>query len=75
MDEPTQNSEIARLRRRIADEYQAAQRGLTSLASGTAMHQFINARLERMGASHQALKHLLGEQEATRILAETLEDL
>lgn len=69
------HSEIARLRRRIADEYQAAQRGLTGLASGTAIHQFITTRLERIGASHQALKHLLGEQEATRILAETLEDL
>jgi hypothetical protein len=69
------HSEVARLRQRIANEYLAAQRGLIGLASGIATHQFITAHLERMGASHQALKHLVGEQEAARILAETLEGL
>ncbi len=43
------HSEVARLRQQIADEFLAAQRGLTSLASSTAMHQIIIARLERMG--------------------------
>lgn len=75
MSEDENTSEIARLRQRIADEYLAAQRGLTALAYGTAKHKFITARLERMGAHHQALKHLVGEQEATRMMAETLEEL
>jgi len=75
MSEHVNHSEITRLRQRITDEYLAAQRGLTGLASGVAMHQFITARLEKMGASHQELKHLVGEQEAARILAETLEGL
>src|SRR6266699_4239491 len=55
ISEHENHSEIACLRQRITNECLAAQRGLTGLASGTAMHQFITARLERMGASHQVL--------------------
>lgn len=66
-------SEIARLRQRIADEYQAAQRGLSGLCLGTAKHEFITARMEQIGTCHEALKGLVGDGEATRILAETLE--
>jgi hypothetical protein len=40
-------SEVARLRQRIELEHQAAQRGLTSLAWGTSMHEFIIARMQR----------------------------
>jgi hypothetical protein len=68
-------SEIARLRQRIADEYIAATRGLTGLAYGTAEHAFITRRMERIGVYHDTLKHLVGEQEATRMMAETLEAL
>lgn len=66
-------SEIARLRQRMADEYLAAQRGLTGLCFGTAKHTFITARLEQIGACHEALRHLVGADEATRIMTETLE--
>jgi hypothetical protein len=75
MDAPENRSEVARLRQRIAQEYDAATRGLTGLASGTAKHAFITRRMEQMGACHEMLKHLVGEQEATRMLAETLEAL
>ena len=69
------HSEIARLRQRIAEEYEAATRGLSGFASGSAKHQFITKRMERIGSYHETLQHLVGEQEATRIVAETLETL
>jgi hypothetical protein len=56
MDRQENQSEIARLRQRIAEEYEAAMRGLSGFASGSA-------------------RHLVGEQEATRLMAETLETL
>jgi hypothetical protein len=68
-------SEVARLRQRIAEEYEAAMRGLTGLAAGTATHEFITKRMEQMGACHETLKQLVGEQEAARMLAQTLEAL
>ncbi len=73
MDTPENHSEIARLRQRIAEEYEAAMRGLSGLAYGTATHEFITKRMEQMHTYHETLQRLVGEQEATRILAETLE--
>ena len=67
------HSEVARLRQRIAEEYEAAQRGLTGLCLGTAKHAFITARMEQIGTCHEALKGLVGEGEAARIMTETLE--
>jgi len=75
MNTPENHSEIARLRQRIAEEYEAAMRGLSGLAYGTANHAFITSRMEQMGTYHETLQHLVGEQEATRMLAETLEAL
>lgn len=75
MDTQENRSEVARLRQRIAQEYEAARRGLTGLAYGTATHEFITRRMEQIGSCHETLKHLVGEQEATRMLAETLEAL
>jgi hypothetical protein len=68
-------SEVARVLRQIELEYKAAQRGLSALAAGTARHDFINARMENIGTCHQTLKGLLGEQEASKVLTETLERL
>ncbi len=73
MHEHDHRSEIARLRLRIAEEYEAATRGLTGFASGSATHQFITQRMEHIGIYHETLQHLVGEQEAIRIVAETLE--
>jgi hypothetical protein len=67
-------SEVAQLRQRIAEEYQAAKWGLSGLACGTAQHIFITARMENMSRCHEQLSILVGsEQEATRLVAETLE--
>ncbi len=75
MDTPESHSEVARLRQRIAEEYEAAMRGLTGFAYGTAKHEFITRRMEQIGTCHETLKQLVGEQEATRMLAETLQAL
>jgi hypothetical protein len=75
MNTQENHSEIARLQQRIAEEYEAAMRGLTGFASGSAKHQFITRRMEQIGACHETLQHLVGEQEAIRMMAETLEAL
>ena len=75
MDRQENHSEIARLQQRIAEEYEAARHGLTGLASGSARHHFITRRMEQMGTYQETLQRLVGEQEATRLMAETLETL
>jgi hypothetical protein len=66
-------SEVAQLRQQIAEEYQAAKWGLIGLASGASHHAFITAKMERMGRYHERLITLVGSEQATRLLAETLE--
>ena len=75
MDVSNNQSEVARLRQQIADEYIAAQRALNGLAFGTSKHQYITARMERMHVCHSALKDIVGEHEATRMMNDTLADL
>ena len=71
----SEQSEVARLKQQIAIEYLAAKQGFSGLALGTAQHQFITHRMERMSMCHDELKELVGEQEAARMLTETLETL
>lgn len=66
-------SEVARLRQQIRLEYEAAQQGLTGLAEGNAQHAFITRKMENMEICYTMLKDLLGETQATRLFAETLE--
>jgi hypothetical protein len=73
MDETENTSEVARLLRQIELEYEAAQRGMYGFAAGTAKHEFITARMESMGRCHEKLITLVGEQEATKALAQALE--
>jgi len=68
-------SEVARLRRHIADEYLAAKQGLTGLACGVPRHDFITARMEKLGQYQEQLNALLGEDQGISLLAETLADL
>ena len=42
-------SEVAQLRKPVADEYLLAQWGLTGLAYGTAQHRFITSKEEKEG--------------------------
>lgn len=70
---PESISEVARLRAQIEQEYAAGMWALSGLASGTARHDFINARLEHMERSHARLSELIGEERATAILCEVFE--
>jgi len=66
-----QRSEVARLLSQISEEYEAAQRGLTGLGSGTSQHAFITARMENMGQLHGQLQSLVGDI-AIAMIAEQL---
>jgi hypothetical protein len=66
-------SEVARLRERLEREYQAAEWGLHGLAAGVSRHEFITAKMERMGECHQQLAQLIGTDEATRMLVEIID--
>lgn len=68
-----QQSEVARLRQQIALEYEAATRGLNGLALGTGQHLFITKRMENIAVYHETLKQMVGEQEASKVLVEVLE--
>lgn len=58
------HSEIARLRQRIAEEYEATMRGSTGFASDSAEHQLVTKPVEQIGTCLRE-----------RVLAETLEAL
>ncbi len=73
MDALESKSEVARLMQQIELEYEAAQRGMYGFAAGTAKHEFITARMENMGKCHEKLIALVGEREATKALAQALE--
>ena len=68
-------SEVARILNQIQAEYESGTRGLCGLAAGTAKHQFITARMERIGQLHSALGKIVGEDHATALLVSTLEDV
>ncbi|GLV59040.1 hypothetical protein KDH_58680 [Dictyobacter sp. S3.2.2.5] len=64
------HSEVALLRKKILEEYEAMERGLTGLASGTAKHAFIDARMRRVDRYHDQLMQYVGETEATLTVCE-----
>lgn len=68
-------SEVAQLLEQIELEYQAAQRGLSGLSDGTSRHDFIRHKMENMHDYHQALSELVGQDEATRLVATRLEKI
>lgn len=65
-------SEVAKIRQRIEEEYTAAQRALHAPAMA-GKHEFITARMENMGQAHAELQDILGEEEATKLVAATLD--
>ncbi len=67
-------SEVACVLEQIELEFQAAQRGLYGLAFGTAKHEFITNKMEQMGRLHEKLQTIVGEAQAVKLLAETLEN-
>ena len=73
MEERENKSEVARIMRQIELEYEAAQRGMYGYAAGVAKHEFITARMVNIGACHEQLKTLVGEEQAVVALAQALE--
>ncbi len=71
----TGHSEIARMRQQIAAEYLSAQLGFFGLAEGTTRHSFITTKMERMGASFEALAEMMGKDQAIQIVAQTLQEV
>jgi hypothetical protein len=69
------NSEVARLVAQICTEYEAAQRGMYSLREGSARHQFINAKMERIGTLKNELAEHIGDAaEAMTMIVEALSE-
>ncbi len=67
-------SEVANLLSRITAEYEAAQHGLSGLAYGTAQHEFISARMEKMGQLHSELQSIVGDA-AISLIVDALENV
>ncbi len=73
MNNTENHSEVARLMQQISEANEAAYQALYGLAAGVSRHAFITAKMERIGECHEALKALVGEHEADKLLAATLE--
>jgi hypothetical protein len=65
-------SEVARLRYRIDQEYRAAELALYGFAAGVSRHDFINAKMDRVGECRKELAQFVGDLEATRICVEVM---
>jgi len=63
-------SEVARLRYQIEQEYRAAELAMNGFAMGVSRHDFINAKMERVGECRKELAQFVGDLEATRICVE-----
>ncbi len=67
-------SEVAQLRAQIELACESAMRGMTDFAI-VASHETINARMEKLSEQlclfQQELTTLIGENQATRLIAET----
>jgi hypothetical protein len=63
-------SEVARLRQQIELELEAMQRGLTGIAAGTARHDFIHAKMQRIGSCQDKLAEHVGTTTATTMVCQ-----
>jgi hypothetical protein len=63
-------SEVAHLREQVELEYESMMRGLNGFAEGSAIHEFISARMARVESYHDDLAREVGEYEATQIICE-----
>lgn len=69
------NSEIARLRQQINDEYTAAYCGLHGIAEGSARHDFITKRMQNMQIAYERMAGLVGADEAIALVVNTIETI
>lgn len=66
------SSEVARLMQRIQEEYEAAEQALHAPAM-VAKHEFISKRMENMQQAHAELQMIVGEHEAIKLVAQSLD--
>jgi hypothetical protein len=66
------NSEVARLLESIRLSYESAYFAMHGTAI-VSQHEFITTRMENMQKAHAQLQTIVGEQEAAKLLADTLE--
>ena len=65
-------SEVALLLEQIELEYQGAANGLHGLAEGSTRHEVINTKMEHIGGHLEQLKTLVGEEQALKLVTETM---
>ncbi|QBD79179.1 hypothetical protein EPA93_25645 [Ktedonosporobacter rubrisoli] len=65
-----QGSEIARLRQQITEEIEAMKLGFSGLATGSARHDFIRARMEQVGSHLDELAEHVGNVDAVQMACE-----
>lgn len=63
-------SEVKQLCQRIEAEIEAMQRGFSAFAVGVARHEFIKARMERIGGHQEQLARHVGENAAATMVCE-----
>lgn len=63
-------SEVARLRQSIEEEIEAMHRGFSAVAAGTARHEFIKSRMERIGSQQDQLAEHVGSSTAANMVCE-----
>ncbi len=61
-------SEVARIRRQIDQEFEALQQLKSGLAFGTARHDFIKRRMHRVDTYSTELADYVGESEAVEMV-------
>ncbi|TMC22992.1 MAG: hypothetical protein E6J34_04320 [Chloroflexi bacterium] len=72
LPQPECKSEVALLLARIEAEYQGATNGLNGLSSGSAKHEVITSKMERVAGYSEQLKTLVGEDQAIRLTVEAM---
>jgi hypothetical protein len=63
-------SEVSRLRQSIEEEIEAMHRGFSAISAGTARHEFIKARMERIGNQQDRLAEHVGSNTAANMVCE-----
>lgn len=63
-------SEVARLRQQIEQEIESMRMDFTGYAAGGARHDFIRAKMERVGGHQEKLAENIGEKQAAMAVCE-----
>jgi hypothetical protein len=71
----TAQSQVAKLLAQIEDEYLAGRRALHASSAGSSRHQFLCAKMERMGQLHEQLGAIVGDpMAAMELIAQRLQN-